>query len=127
MEKDSNKINEQDFIAATTFVGKDEIQNCNSCNEGQPCDWIMMKDDMRQLGCEFFNEFMTVSDIKDEKKNMNKARRVQGTSFISTTMQNMGVIIVKVRNYQVALRYKSKQCSLEKDMLVTFQQKIVKE
>ena len=98
MEKDSNKINEQDFIAATTFVRKDEIQNCNSCNEGQPCDWIMMKDDMRQLGCEFFNEFMTVSDMKDGKKN-EQGRRVQGTSFISTTMHNMGVIIVKVRNY----------------------------
>ena len=75
MEKDSNKINEQDFIAATTFVGKDEIQNCNSCNEGQPCDWIMMKNDMKRLGCEFFNEFVTVSDIKDEKEKHEQGKK----------------------------------------------------
>ena len=75
MEKDSNKINEKYFIAATDFVLKDEIINCYSCNEGQPCDWIMMKDDMRQLGCEFFNEFVTVSDIKDEKEKHEQGKK----------------------------------------------------
>ena len=44
MEKNSKEINEKDFIAATKFVAKDEIRNCYSFNEGQPCDWIMMKD-----------------------------------------------------------------------------------